>query len=95
MKDSYDKYFDDMILRYNLYDLVEHIPYQDRKDVLIELFVKVIDKEELDCADNFRVQPAYNIKAYKETQAKGCCGFMDTSIIVNQRKYLIGCNYGH
>lgn len=32
---------------------------------------------------------------YEKQQNRGCCGFLDIEIMINGRRALIGCNYGH
>ena len=58
--------------------------------------------EEIDdpCIDNFRVAEidnSYEEVAYYTIANAGCCGFEDREVIheVTNRKFRIGCNYGH
>jgi hypothetical protein len=50
------------------------------------------------CVDNERfayVDEPLALVKYYDQQERGCCGSFDADIIVDGRKAVIGCNYGH
>ena len=50
------------------------------------------------CQDNERLawtNDAESMRAYEEARDRGCCGFFDTYVIIDGRRAVIGCNYGH
>ncbi len=57
-----------------------------------------IARNGLENADNFR---AYRMRghlgyeAYLNARNTGCCGFFESSTMVDGEKWIIGCNYGH
>lgn len=66
--------------------------------------------DSLECADNFRVAKVGNaeeIEAYAKAMLEGCCGSVDTVVMIAQEvmlgderhkwyePHLLGCNYGH
>jgi hypothetical protein len=56
------------------------------------------DTAELDFADNFRfafADDAAGVATYEEAVNCGCCGYVDTKVLVAGRTYWMGCNYGH
>ena len=61
---------------------------------------KMIEDQELDCVDNERIALVGDMEqeaAYGETQAEGCCGFLDELYIDSETgmTFMVGCNYGH
>lgn len=59
-----------------------------------------IDKEiiDLDCVDNIRValkSSSDSVSLYEKASENGCCGYMDKELVIKDKTYLIGCNYGH
>ena len=50
------------------------------------------------CVDNTRfawVDDPAAVTEYRDNQNHGCCGFFDAEIVIDGRKAIIGCNYGH
>lgn len=50
------------------------------------------------CIDNIRfafMDDDTAMSEYENAKDDGCCGFHDEEILVNGRKAMIGCNYGH
>jgi len=57
-----------------------------------------IGRNQLDYADNYRAyrwDDEYLKPLYIASANRGCCGFFESSTIVNGAKWIIGCNYGH
>lgn len=92
--DAYEKTYNQLMLS-DYKHIVDHLPENDQKDLLIYFFVNCIERLDLIYADNFRIEKISNIKKYNEIKNKGCCGFFDSMITINNNKYLIGCNYDH
>ena len=58
------------------------------------------EEEEMSCCDNFRVanlRKSSQVKRYKAQRSEGCCGYCDQIHIcpIDNKRYLIGFNYGH
>lgn len=55
--------------------------------------------DEYEYADNWRFARAHvkkEVREYRERQARGCCGFYDTTINTGVGgNIMVGCNYGH
>lgn len=48
--------------------------------------------------DNFRFAAKDNaaeVAAYEQAKNKGCCGFFDGEVNVDEKTFLFGFNYGH
>lgn len=57
-----------------------------------------IARLDLEYADNYRVyryKDRAGFRKYRERELRGCCGSFESSTIVNGKKWIIGCNYGH
>jgi hypothetical protein len=57
-----------------------------------------IDKNGLECADNYRAYRVSDAKGKAEflsQKRSGCCGFFGSHTMINGNKWIIGCNYGH
>jgi hypothetical protein len=66
----------------------------------VEEIQAFIDNEikDLECVDNIRVALSSNpesVLLYEEARGNGCCGYMDKELVINNKTYLVGCNYGH
>ena len=54
--------------------------------------------EDIGCIDNFRlafVESQEEMEVYDGIKDKGCCGFFDETVMINNKRAMIGCNYGH
>jgi hypothetical protein len=62
-------------------------------------FRKIIETEDLEYVDNYRVadiKKSSQVRRYKKQKENGCCGYFDTKLTgPDGRVYLLGCNYGH
>ncbi|ATN92798.1 hypothetical protein QGX11_gp035 [Pseudomonas phage PPSC2] len=57
-----------------------------------------IARNNLDCADNYRIAIVGNdeqMADYEDKRAHGCCGDFDIRVTIGENKFDIGCNYGH
>jgi len=65
----------------------------------IRAALKTLEEEADDlCMDNYRIARHDSPSArrrYAKQRKSGCCGSMDSTIVVEGVKYLIGFNYGH
>ena len=74
-------------------DMWEDIPREVFDDLMYE-----INKNDLECADNYRAYRFSDKKHYEEyrkAEERGCCGFFQSHTMVDGEKWIIGCNYGH
>jgi len=69
--------------------------YKDT-DVLTELKL-IADSGDYEFNDNFRISDGSPLDEalYFVTKATGCCGFYDAQIVIDDKVYKIGFNYGH
>jgi hypothetical protein len=59
---------------------------------------KDLEDSDEHCIDNYRFAFLDDAKAmadYQDKKDNGCCGYFDEEVVVNGRKAIIGCNYGH
>ena len=59
---------------------------------------ELIDKYGDCCHDNHRiadVRKPEEVKIYEDHKSEGCCGYYDTTVEYEGRRYMIGFNYGH
>lgn len=50
------------------------------------------------CIDNYRIAElgnAHEEKIYDLDREDGCCGNFDTVVLIGEKQFKIGCNYGH
>ena len=74
-------------------DPFKHVPQE-----VWEALSYDVAREELEYADSYRAMPAYQatkdeVRAYQK--AVTCCGQYEGTVIVDGRKWIYGCNYGH
>lgn len=67
---------------------------------LLETISDHADSVDDNCIDNYRaacMSVSRQVRRYRKTRAKGCCGFYDTIVRcpIDGCRYLIGFNYGH
>ncbi len=63
-----------------------------------EALNEAIEREGLDCADNFRFARVGNEEeefAFNRAAENGCCVAFNQKLMIGDAEYLIGCNYGH
>lgn len=63
-----------------------------------EALNEAIEREGLDCADNFRFARVGNEDeefAFNRAIEDGCCGSFNQKLMIGDFEYMIGCNYGH
>lgn len=61
---------------------------------------KIVEEElrDLDCADNIRICVKGDEQGellYEWAYNSGCCGVFEKEVVVGNKTYKIGCNYGH
>ena len=72
---------------------IDKVPQEVWDDLRYE-----IGRADLEYDDNwraYRYKDKFLFKEFKQAENKGCCGFFNTSTIINGEKWIIGCNYGH
>lgn len=90
--DSFVKYADDFCAAVGT-GFLHRVHHADVEQVRVMFAVHV---SHLDCADNFRVYPLREGKAFFAQAARGCCGEWNSQIRCDSgRIYWVGCNYGH
>lgn len=71
------------------------LPKCNSEELAVQWMLAEVDDP---CVDNIRfafVDDAGQMRAYKEAQNKGCCGFFDEEVLVMGRVAKVGCNFGH
>jgi len=74
------------------------LTYLQQKDIAYRYISHLVDKEDLEYDDNYRVAlkgDDYDEMLYKSLQDSGCCGFLDVEIVISGVTWKVGCNYGH
>lgn len=69
-----------------------------RNPKVVEALYYEIHRNDLEYADNYRIakrDDAWQRAAYDEAISRGCCGSFDTVVVVDDVKWMVGCNYGH
>ncbi len=95
MKDSYQKFADDMFGEVNnIYtSIFSRVQPQDLDEVRVAFAVKV---SHLEYADNFRIYPLAEKEAFYKQADRGCCGSWNGQTkCLSGNIYWVGCNYGH
>lgn len=78
-------------------DILRQYVEEKYPDVMSEIF-KVIDSDEsFYYCDNFRISSgtAFEELVFNTAQSAGCCGSFVDTVVVNDKKFKIGFNYGH
>jgi hypothetical protein len=72
------------------------LPRVPNKDAAWALFRQRLGDVEYD--DNYRSgfmdDPAQRAD-WEQRQRQGCCGSFDMSVMIDEREFVMGCNYGH
>lgn len=79
-----------------MFDNMQELMKRNRK--VVEALQYAIDREDLECADNYRIakrDDSWQRVAYDEAISFGCCGSFDTVVVVDGVEWMVGCNYGH
>lgn len=75
---------------------LERVYSQKVSRKIYNTLIKEMEKKEYSDNPRFcKVGILEQEKEYKRRQKKGCCGFFDEVIDIDDEKYLIGFNYGH
>lgn len=86
--------------RYNMMRLDLSATYGSKLGAfLANRFAKLIRQTGQDpCMDNFRIAEVGNAEQeaeYERLRSSGCCGSVDATFDFDDKKYMIGFNYGH
>lgn len=94
MKDSYQKFADDMWGQASQnHKLFAQVKVEDLDEVRCMFAVQVAH---LQYADNFRIYALEQSKRFYEQASKGCCGSWDSQYkCLSGNIYWVGCNFGH
>ena len=67
-------------------------------DIAIKILRGIIEDENLECSDNYRVScldDEEGMMEFEESAENGCCGSFEKKLTINDEPWIIGCNYGH
>lgn len=85
-------------VNYNFETLALKLYERDVALKIIKTFYATMKKYKTDYEDNFRMAEKGNIEQeniYNKNMKRGCCGSVDEEVVINNKVYLIGFNYGH